>query len=113
MKSTNFIIHMSKFFKIYLTSDRNLSAETIKSYSQTFSIFLKFMRVKNGICLSSIQLSDFTRKNVENFLRFLEKKGNSPSTINQRKSALCSFCNYLKYEEPSIISELEAISSIK
>ena len=113
MKNNNFTLYLSNFFKIYLISDRNLSKATIKSYSDTFSQFLKFMKDEIGINISSIKISDYNRENILKFLRFLDEKGNSPSTINQRKAALASFCKYLKYEEPSIISDLDAILSIK
>ena len=112
MKSTDFSLYLQKFFKIYVVSDRNLSNNTIESYSKTFSLFLKFMKDEVGIKISDIKLSNFSRENVLKFLRYLETKGNSPKTINQRKAALSCFCDYLKYEVPDIIADLDSIIAI-
>ena len=62
MKSTDFSKHLSKFFKIYLVSDCNLSENTINSYSYTFSEFLKFMKNKNNIEANKIKLENFNRE---------------------------------------------------
>ena len=113
MKSTNFSKHLSKFFKIYLHSECNMSKNTIISYSYSFSEFLKFMKNNKKIEASKIELCDFNRKNIQEFLNNLQEKGKSESTINQRKSALSSFCKYLRYEEPSLATEIDLILSIK
>ena len=113
MKSTDFSKHLSKFFKIYLVSDCNLSENTINSYSYTFSEFLKFMKNKNNIEANKIKLENFNRETIQNFLRFLGEKGNTESTINQRQAAINSFCKYLRYEEPGLANEIDLILSIK
>ena len=113
MKSTDFSRHIGNFFKVYLPSDRNLSSKTIESYSGTFASFLKFMKEKKSITADKIQLKDFTRDNISEYLRSLEEKGNSPNTINQRRAAFCSFGNYLRYEAPEFTSEIDAICAIK
>ena len=78
MKYTKFASHLGKFFKVYMQSDRNLSPRTVQSYSQTFSLFLKFMYKTRGIESHKMELNDFTRKTVEDFLRSLESMANPP-----------------------------------
>ena len=111
MKYTKFASHLGKFFKVYMQSDRNLSPRTVQSYSQTFSLFLKFMYKTRGIESHKMELNDFTRKTVEDFLRSLESI-NCAKTINQRRAAFCCFCKYLEYEEPALIDELNLIRTI-
>jgi len=113
MKSTKFSKYLTKFFKIYLPCDRNLSIKTIESYSNTFSKFLKFLKNQKNIDVSKFDVNDFNREIILDFLRSLEGNGNSPRTINQRKAAFSSFCNYLRYEEPALSECLDAIINIK
>ena len=113
MKPTDFSRHIGYFFKVYLPSDRNVSLKTIESYSGTFSSFLKFMQQHKSISADKIELKDFTGDNILNYLRFLEAKGNCANTINQRRAAFCSFCKYLRYEEPELTTEINAICSIE
>ena len=81
MKYTKFASHLGKFFKVYMQSDRNLSPRTVQSYSQTFSLFLKFMYKTRGIESHKMELNDFTRKTVEDFLRSLESINSLGDTI--------------------------------
>lgn len=111
MKSTKLAVHLGRFFKIYLKSDRNLSQRTIQSYSQTFSLFLKYMLKFKGIEANKLDFKEFNRKNIEDFLRNLESTC-CAKTINQRRAAFCCFCKYLEYEEPSMFDEINAISTI-
>ena len=105
MKSTKLAVHLGRFFKIYLKSDRNLSQRTIQSYSQTFSLFLKYMLKFKGIEANKLDFKEFNRKNIEDFLRNLESTC-CAKTINQRRAAFCCFCKYLEYEEPSMFDEI-------
>ncbi|MBN2853229.1 MAG: site-specific integrase, partial [Clostridia bacterium] len=42
MKPTNFSRHLSDFFSDYLTTQKNVSKNTIYSYRDTFKLLLKF-----------------------------------------------------------------------
>jgi len=60
-----------------------------------------------------IVLSDFTRETVIDYLNWLTtSRESSPSTRNQRLSALKGFVHYLKYEFPDYLNEYQRILSI-
>ena len=53
-----------------------------------------------------------TRDTVIAFLNWLEDRGNSISTRNQRQAAINSFIHFLKYEYPDYLNEYQRILAI-
>ena len=110
--STDFNIYLQKFFAEYLPQDH--SRLTIGSYSQTFSLLLRYLRDYEHIMVEDMVIAQLTREVVENFLRYLkDKKHSSAATRNQRKAAIVSFVNYLRYKVPAYQQQYDAIIAIK
>ena len=92
MKPSNFAYYITEYFSKYLPGQVGASPNTIKSYRDTFSLFLKFVKSENDIPIDKINLETCTKKLVEDFLNWLEnERKNSISTRNQRLSALQAF----------------------
>jgi len=90
-----------KFFMRWLITQRNVSPETVKSYRDTFRIFIKYLERYNKIKPSAININCLEAECLLGFLDFLEKeRGNQPKTINNRLSALNCFMRFLSFEIP-------------
>lgn len=112
MKTTDFAVHLSKYFTHYLPNERGSSPQTIDSYRYAFILFLEYMD-SVGIPPEKMTISDFTRDRIREFLDWLENtRGNSPSTRNYRLAAMKGFVHYLKYEFPDHLDEYQRILAI-
>lgn len=113
MKPTDFSYKLSNYLSKYLPSQLGVSTNTIKSYRDTFSIFLYFCRDAKGIYPEQLMLKDFTKEFIEEFLQWIEIERNCGiSTRNQRLSAIHAFSRYLQYECPERMEVLQSILSI-
>ena len=92
---------IEKYFLQWLMAQRNVSPETVKSYRDTFRIFLKYLKSVHKIEPSEITINCLEAEYILGFLNHLEKeRGNQPKTINARLSAIGSFLRYLTFEIP-------------
>lgn len=113
MNSSDFGRYLSNYFLKYITQRTGYSDNTIKSYRDTFTIFLRYcndvLRIKpEKLCFSKI-----SKKMVEEFLTWLEDTKNySISTRNQRLAALHAFFRYLQIEAPEYMELCNSIISI-
>lgn len=99
MRTTDFAKHLTSFFTEYLIGERGVSPNTIRSYSESFSLLLNFLDEQVNIKADNLRLEHITRKMVLNFLDWLQDtKKSSNATRNQRLAALRSFCTYMQYE---------------
>lgn len=99
MEPSNFAYYITEYFSKYLPGQVGASTNTIKSYRDTFSLFLKFVKLEKEIPINKITLEICTKKIVEDFLNWLETERKcSISTRNQRLSALQAFFRYLQIE---------------
>src|SRR6056297_2483692 len=113
MKPSNFAYYITEYFSKYLPGQIGASTNTIKSYRDTFSLFLKFAKSDNNIPIDKMTLETCTEKLVEDFLNWLKKeRKNSISTRNQRLSALQAFFRYLQIECPDYMYNYQQILSI-
>ena len=103
---------VSLFFNNYLVNERGYSENTRKSYRDTFILYFRFLEEDKHIHIINNN-AIFTRELVLEFLDFLEKKGASVNTRNQRLAALKSFTKYAIRFYPEIYSNLEEIHNIK
>lgn len=114
MKPTDFSRHLSDFFGKYLPTECGLSNNTIKTYSVTFTLLIKFMELSEGIRPEYLKLSDFTAQRIKDFLAWLEKdRGCNPSTRNARLGAVHSFFKYLQYQDVKGLFSWQSILAIK
>lgn len=105
MRTTDFAKHLTAFFTEYLIGERGVSPNTIRSYSESFSLLLNFLDEQANIKADNLRLEHITRKTVLNFLDWLQDtKKSSNATRNQRLAALRSFGIYSSCDFPSYLS---------
>jgi site-specific recombinase XerD len=113
MKITDFATHLSRYFTKYLPSERGSSPQTIDSYRYAFILYLDYMESVNKIKPEKIEIKNFTRKSVLDFLDWLaHERMNCPATRNIRLAAMKGFVHYLKYEFPDYMEEYQKILGI-
>lgn len=109
----SFSYYVTTFFKKYLPGQKNLSTNTIHSYSDAFKLLLVFCEEMKGIKSSQLKLEHLDNELVEEYLDWLETdRGCKIATRNQRLVALQSFCRYLQKECPTEMDGLQSIIRI-
>ncbi len=113
-KSKDFSAMVESFFTGYLIKERGASPHTIRSYRDTFVLFIEYMTGQRSIRPDKILLSHIDRNQMISFLDWLEnERGASVATRNQRRAAFCSFLKYLMYEDPIHLSQWKLAMSVK
>jgi len=113
MKKTDLARRLGGFLGEFLPGERNVSENTIMSYSQTFVLFLDHWR-RRGVAAARLGLEHFTADDVMSFLKELEReRGNGVQTRNQRLTAMRSFARYLKGVEPARTLQWQRIEEIR
>ncbi|MDX9985426.1 tyrosine-type recombinase/integrase [Sphaerochaeta sp.] len=113
MTPTNFPVYLDAFLNKYLPEERNCSENTFKSYCDTFSLLLQFIRDNEHINAERLTLEDFNHTLIERFLGYIEKEREcSISTRNVRLAAIHSFFRYIQYEHPGFLLEWQKILGI-
>lgn len=113
MRTTDFALHLSRYFTRYLPNERGSSPQTIDSYRNAFVLYLEYMESVGGIKPEKISIKDYTRESILGFLKWLEEcRKNSASTRNYRLAAMKGFVHYLKYEFPDYMVEYQRILGI-
>ena len=101
MKNNDIQTLIQKYFLQRLMAQRNVSPETIKSYRDTFRLYLRYIETRYGVPPAKMSITQFSADHIIGFLSHLEKeRGNSAKTINNRLAALHSFAKYLIFELP-------------
>ncbi|HHY37350.1 MAG TPA: site-specific integrase [Clostridia bacterium] len=114
MPGTDFAKHLTEYLSLYLPGRRNMSPNTIKSYRDTFRLFIMFCRDEKKIRPESLSLAMVTDKVVCEFLDWLEKERQCGiSTRNQRLAGLRAFFRYLQAEVPDGLFMFQKILHIK
>lgn len=112
-KPTDFAYHLTNFLGKYLPGQQGFSVNTIKSYRDSFSLFLKFCQEELGISPENITIESITSEMILNYLTWIEKTRNcSVATRNQRLAAFHSFFNYLQIECPQYMLLCQKIMAI-
>src|SRR5262245_767437 len=89
------------FFQRRLVAERRVSAHTVASYRDTFTLFLRHVEQRTGKTPAALTLEDLTPPAILAFLDRLETEcGNSPRTRNLRLTALRSFMRTPPYAIP-------------
>lgn len=101
MKNNDIQTLIQKYFLQWLMAQRNVSPETIKSYRDTFRLYLRYTETHCGVTPTKMSIAQFDADHILGFLSYLDKeRGNSPKTINSRLAALHSFVKYMIFELP-------------
>lgn len=112
-KPTDFSMALADYLFVFLPTQKGLSENTIRSYSDTLELFLRFAENERGIKRERLEIAHISRSVVEDFLTWLEmERGSSASTRNQRRVALNGFFRYLQYRNPGYVLLCQQILSI-
>ena len=113
-KPTDFAVNLNKFFTVYLPGQRNLSTNTIRSYADTFSLFIDYCDEHLNIPPERLTLDKLNMALVEKFMLWLEtERRNSPATRRQRLAAIHTFFWYMQKVEPIQMVEWQRILALK
>jgi integrase/recombinase XerD len=87
---------LQRFFRDYLSGQRNVSPATISAYADTFRLLFRYLRKSRSRRRASLALEILTPDTVLGFLAHLEQqRGNSARTRNARLAAIRSFVHYV------------------
>jgi len=81
MKPTSFAKYLTDFFTLYLSKQKNVSHNTIRSYRDTFKLLLTYCQTAKGISTEKLMLSHLSSEWLET-----DRKC-SIATRNQRLAA--------------------------
>lgn len=110
---TDFSKYVSAFLGNYLTNERGVSQNTIKSYSYAIILFINFMNEVKRIHVNTLSMNDITKDVVADYLNWLQDNRKcSNTTRNQRLSAISSFIRYVEYMNPATLYNCHQILSI-
>ena len=92
MNNNDFATHLSAYFLKYMPTRTGYSSNTIKSYRDTFIIFLRYSKEVLQTKPEKMDFEFINRNMVEDFLSWLEcQKKYSIFTSNLRLAALHAF----------------------
>lgn len=113
MKQTDFARTLTRYLSEYLPSQRNFSANTIKSYRDTFKQLLIYMDTECKTKPEHLTFSRIHAETIKDFLFWIENtRGVRINTRNQRLAAIHSFYRYVQSEHPEILFECQKILGI-
>ena len=94
------------FFHEWMVQQRNASVHTVRSYRDTWRLFLGFVAQRLGKPVVRLALSDLSATEVSAFLQHVEQeRGDTIGTRNCRLSALRSFFAFAAVREPMAIAQ--------
>lgn len=101
------------YFCSYLIGQRDLSPQTIRSYRDTFRLFLRFLQQQHGIQPDSLCVNDFDAPRVLGFLEDLEKsRRNCARSRNARLAAIRSFLRHAVAADPLLLPVVQRVLAI-
>jgi site-specific recombinase XerD len=113
MRNKDFGQYLPEYFLKYISRQTGYSINTIKSYRDTFTIFLRYLKDESRIKPEKLSFERMSKKMIEEFLVWLEEdKKYSVSTRNQRLAAIHAFFRYIQIEAPENLNLANLILSI-
>ncbi len=98
------------FFYEWMVQQRNASVHTVRSYRDTWRLFLRFVGERRKRTVAQLVLADFTASEVSAFLQYAEhERGDTIGTRNCRLAALRSFFSFVAGREPTAIAQCAEI----
>jgi site-specific recombinase XerD len=104
---------LRSFFQEWLAEQRNASVHTIRSYRDTWRLFLRLVAERKRKEVAEIKLADLTASEVSAFLGHAEheRKG-TIGTRNCRLAAIRSFFNFVAGKEPPSIAQCTEVLAV-
>ena len=101
------------FFYERLVEQRNVSAHTVRSYRDTWRLFLRFAAARHQRAVVGLTLADLTAREVLAFLQHSEQERKvSIGTRNCRIAALRSFYGFVAEREPAAVAQCAEVRHI-
>jgi site-specific recombinase XerD len=101
------------FFHDWLVKQKDVSAHTVRSYRDTWELFLRFAADHHRQPVTKLHLSDLSAPEVLAFLEHLERDRHvSVGTRNCRLAAVRSFYSFVASREPLAIAQCTAVLHI-
>ncbi len=101
------------FFYEWLVEQRNASIHTVRSYRDTWRLYLRFVAQRAGKKVAVITLADLTASEVAAFLSHAEHdRGGTIGTRNCRLAAIRSFFHFVATKYPPSIAQCVEILNI-
>jgi site-specific recombinase XerD len=101
------------FFYEWLVEQRNASAHTVRSYRDTWRLFLRFAAQRHQRNVAQLRLGDLTGSEIGAFLQHTEQeRRDSIGTRNCRLAALRSFFGFVAGREPAAAEQCAEILCI-
>jgi site-specific recombinase XerD len=112
-KPTDFAYHLTNYLSKYLPGEVGASKNTLLSYRDAFSLFLRYAKSNEGIKEEKLTLKNIDAAFVMRFLSWIENERRcSISTRNQRLAALHAFFTYAQPLVPELLFQIQGILAI-
>src|SRR5258708_5202535 len=113
MKQNTFPHLLQAFFHEWAGRERNLSPHTVKSYRDTWRLFLRFVSERKKRPVDALSLTDLSASEVRAFLHNMEETRKvSIGTRNCRLAAIHSFFAFVARREPTALVQCAEIAHI-
>ena len=104
----------SERLRNHLASERNVSTNTIASYSDCVRLLLDYACATLETTIDKLAIDAISDAMVLDFLDHLEsRRGNVPATRNQRLGAIKTFFRFLARQEPTLVAVCERVCAIR
>jgi site-specific recombinase XerD len=101
------------FFYEWMVEQRNASVHTVRSYRDTWRLFLRFVAQRGWRTVAQLTLGELTASEVSAFLQYTEQeRHDSIGTRNCRLAALRSFFGFVAGREPTAVEQCAEILRI-
>ncbi len=99
---------LQKFFLKRMLNQKQASPETIKSYRDTFRIYIEYLDTVHKCPPHKIGLEHMEAEWILGFLEYLnQKRGNQAKTINNRLAAIHAFLHFMSFEKPEYSATIQ------
>lgn len=104
---------MRAFFYEWLVEQRNASIHTVRSYRDTWRLFLRFVAHRAQKKVAMLTMADLVADEVAAFLRHAEhERGGTIGTRNCRLAGIRSFFHFVATKDPASIAQCVEILNI-
>src|SRR5680860_331390 len=112
-KVFDFSRYVTSFLTDYLIGEKGLSNNTVKSYSFTFLLLVKYMKEEKRIEANRLAIGNMTADNIVGFLDWLQNERKcGAATRNQRLAAIAAFARFVQYKCPEALYDCQRILAV-